>query len=304
MRKLSQAIVASLLTLGVASLLLAQGYQPPTQASPKDVYCSGFLSSTPLPSEVEIVMGEDAVGRIIYPQYDYVYLGKGADGGLTVGQRFQIVRPVDSPSSPEIEAFKNEHHLTREMRKPWYKKEYLGQYYQDIGQLEVRIVHPTIATALVTQACDAPNTGDILIPYQERPTPDYKPSDKFDHFAPPSGKAVGTVLPGKDFDYTMGQGDVLYAALGSNQGLKVGDYIRLFRAATGTDFEGYKGMSRGQWRRYRSMPEGVLVPLVPPDLPREVLGEALVVRVDGSTATAIITFSLREIHAGDFAEIE
>lgn len=305
MRNLGVAGLTILLVAGVATAALAQGYKAPEQANLKDVYCSGFISSTRVPNDLQVVMGEDAVGRVSYSQNDYIYLGKGADGGLQVGQRYLVVRPVNSPSSPEAEAFKDEHKYHRELYGAWYKKDYVGQYYQDIGQVEVKIVHPSIATAYVTYACDPLMRGDLLIPMEERPSPEYKPSEYFDRWAPPSGKASGLILPGKDFAYTMGQGDVLYATVGANHGTVVGDYLTLYRPATGTQFEGYNKMEKGQWKSYRGVPEGVILPYkIRPDLPREILGEALVIRVEEKTVTALITHSLRESQAGDFVEVQ
>ncbi len=315
MKRLATMVLVSLLLVAAAALPgLAQGYRAPEQANPKDVYCSGFLSPR-IGSDLRIIGGLDAVGRVMYSDNDYVYLNKGSNGGMGVGTRYMIVRPVDNNSSPEVDAFPKEHHMTKEFKKAWYEKEYIGQYYQDVGQLEVKYVYGTTSTAQVTHACDAVGEGDYLVPMEERPAPEYKPSSNFDRFAPPSGLASGLIMPGKDFAYAMGQGDVLYAALGSSQGVKVGDYIRAYRAGTGTNFAGSYGMRLGHWERYRGIPEGADIPPLREhlssfssryfeDLPREVLGEALVVRVSENSSTAIITESLIEIHAGDFVELE
>lgn len=311
MRKLALAMVVSL-TLGAAVLAVAQGYEPPTNVNQKDVYCSGFVSATLLPDELRIIMGEDAVGRLIYSDNDYVYLSKGSDGGLRVGQRFLVVRPFDDPSLPEVEAFKGQHKLSGASDEgAWYEKEYLGQYYQDIGRVEVTAVHPTSAIARVTHACDAVGLGDITIPFQERPFPEYKPEEEFDRFAAPSGLPVGVLLAGNDFSHQFGQGNVVYVALGSKDGVVVGDYVRLFRPAHNTAYEGYRKIVMGQWKRYRGVPEQstkqwVSKPLPigeREDLPRESMAEALVVNVQERVSTALVTSSLRESHAGDFAEL-
>jgi len=39
-------------------------------------------------------------------------------------------------------------------------------------------------------------------------------------------------------------------------------------------------------------------------LPREILGEGIVLRVSGNTATVMITAVRREIYAGDYVELE
>jgi peptidoglycan-associated lipoprotein len=303
MNRLVVATLASLLVVGLAPLCATAQYEVPPVARYGTVYCSGFVASQPVETHLQIVMGEDGIGQQIYSVRDYVYLDKGSDGGVAVGQRYSIIRPWDNPTAPEAEGFAGEHEMTRQFGHPWYKKRYIGQYYQDIGQLEIKQVYPTKSTAQVTYTCDAPMVGDVLVPFQERPRPEFKPTEDFDRFAAPSGKAVGQLLAGKDFAYTFGEGNVFYVTLGKDDGVVVGDYIRLYRSGSGGEFNGSKGLERGHWRSYRGVPDGVKIPDVPPDLPREVLGEAMVVHVGEKASTAVVTYSLRESHSGDYAEL-
>ncbi|MFQ5723457.1 MAG: OmpA family protein [Terriglobia bacterium] len=292
MKTLGRALTMTLLVLGGWQAAAAQGYEPPRRANHKDVYCSGFVAATPVPADLRIVMALDAVGRIIYSQYDYVYLSHGRNGEVQEGARYLVVRPVNDPDP--VEAFQNQQAIFHAM----------GQLYQDLGTLEVKTVHETTATAQVLEACDAIQAGDILIPYQQRPLPEFKPRQAFDRFAPPSGLAEGTVIMGKEFAHLMGRGDVVYVNLGTNQGVNVGDYYTLYRYGSGTLYAGYDDMGRGFIRRERGMPRGHELPRLRQDLPREVIGEAFVVHVDQSSSTAVITLSLMEAHAGDFVEVQ
>ena len=52
--------------------------------------------------------------------------------------------------------------------------------------------------------------------------------------APSNGKLSGRIVLGKDFDGVLGTGMKLYMNLGSNQGVKVGDYFRVVRSYTAT----------------------------------------------------------------------
>jgi hypothetical protein len=93
----------------------------------------------------------------------------------------------------------------------------------------------------------------------------------------------------------------MYVNLGAAQGVKVGDYMRLFRYQ-GKDIEAVpqtKGYAyqiygfgstpaRYEWK----------------DLPREVLGEGIVLNASRNAATVFVTFSSVEIYAGDNVEIE
>ncbi len=293
MKTLGRAFLPALLLAAISLPAVAQvGYEPPRRANLKDVYCSGFVASSRLPEDLHIIMGEDALGRITYTQRDYVYLSQGRNGGVQEGQRYLVVRREDD-SNP-IDAF----------GRQWAILNSVGELYQDIGQLRVHTVHETTATAEVVEACDSLQAGDIVIPFQKRPQPDYKPAQEFNRFAPPSGLAEGTILLGKDFAHTIGQGDPIYVNLGTNQGVELGDYYTLFRYASGTLYEGYQGIRRGQTDLERLRSVNYDVPGIRKDLPREQIGEALVVHVDEDSSTAVITLSLTEVHAGDFVELQ
>ena len=143
--------------------------------------------------------------------------------------------------------------------------------------------------------------GDILQPYQDRPAPPYKDPATFDHFAPVSGKPVAMVVAGKDYGQIYGKLSAVYVNLGTNQGVKVGDYLRIFRyqgsmAETVPQTKGYQYFMYGfgsapmryEWN----------------DLPREILGEGIVINVNRNSSTMIITFNSIEVYAGDYIEIE
>jgi len=289
---LGRVLILSLLLAAASLPAAAQAYEPPTMANHKDVYCSGFVSSSSLPASLRIVMAEDAVGRVTYSQNDYIYLSQGQNGGLSVGTRYLVVRPVNDPNP--VEAFKRQNAILKA----------IGRLYLDLGWVQVTGVHPTTATALVGEACDALQAGDVLIPFENRPIPEFKPSASFDRFAPMQSRGDATLVVGKEFGATFGEGDVVYINLGTNAGVKPGDYFRVYRYASGTIYEGFKKMGQGQLRRYRGVPPGYEIPKMRKDLPREVLGEAFVVRTDTNSSTAVVTLSLGEMHAGDFAELE
>lgn len=294
MKTFGRILMPALLLAGISLPAMAQklGYEPPRRANQKDVYCSGFVASQRLPEDLRIIMGEDALGRITYGQRDFVYLSRGANGGVQEGQRYFVVRPMSDPNP--IKAFGRQRAILNS----------IGQLYEDIGRVAVHVVHATTATAEVVEACDPLQPGDILVPFQPRPQPAYKPARAFDRFTAPSGRAEGTVILGKDFGHTMGEGDPIYINLGSGQGVELGDYYTIFRYASGSLYEGDKGVRRGQTDLKRLRGVNYDVPDIREDLPREVLGEAFVVHVDQHSSTAVITLSLTEVHAGDFVELQ
>ena len=108
-------------------------------------------------------------------------------------------------------------------------------------------------------------------------------------------------MAGKDYAQSFGKLSTVYVNLGANQGVKIGDYFRIFRyqggmAETVPQNRGYQYMTYGfgsapmryEWN----------------ELPREVLGEGIVINVDRNSSTMVITFSSIEVYAGDYVEIE
>jgi len=163
-------------------------------------------------------------------------------------------------------------------------------------------VQPKVSVAEVIFSCGYLQRGDILVPYQNRLTPPYRdPAAAFNHFAPVSGKPVAMAVGGKDYGQVFGKLSAVYVNLGTNQGVKVGDYFRIFRyqgsmAETVPQNKGYQysiygfgsAPTRYEWN----------------DLPREVLGEGIVINVSRNSSTMVITFNSVEVYAGDYVEIE
>ena len=105
----------------------------------------------------------------------------------------------------------------------------------------------------------------------------------------------------RDFQQSAGQGATVYVNIGAAQGLKVGDYVRVFRYQG--SMKEYAPQTRGYAYEifgYGSSPtryEGK-------DLPREVLGEGVVLNASRNSATVFLTFSSADIYMGDTVEIE
>jgi hypothetical protein len=177
----------------------------------------------------------------------------------------------------------------------------MGVQYADLGQLRVVNVLAKTAVAEVIFSCNMIQRGDIVRPFEERPTPPFKEPGPFDHFAPVSGKPVGTVVTSSSTQQSTGQGTTIYVNLGAAQGVKVGDYMRLFRYQ-GRDIE-----VAPQTRNYATEIYGFGSSPVKyewKDLPREVLGEGIVLNASRNSATVFVTYSSAEVFPGDNVEIE
>ena len=85
------------------------------------------------------------------------------------------------------------------------------------------------AIAQIEYACDGVNPGDTTIPFAEKPCVSFHTPVRFDRFLPASNKISGRIVMGKDFDSQLGTGHKVYINVGSNQGVKIGDYFRAVR---------------------------------------------------------------------------
>jgi hypothetical protein len=172
-----------------------------------------------------------------------------------------------------------------------------------------------MAVAQVEFSCDSILPGDVAIPFAEKPKTNFHATAKFDRFAPSSGKLSGRILLAKDFDAILGTGMKVYLNVGSNQGVKVGDYFRAtrsymadardpvdslsFAASIGEDTQ-KKLPSYGHRLLERSSGPSISVS----DMPRRAVGEVVVIGVTPTTATGMITFALEDVHIGDDVQLD
>jgi len=259
------------------------------QAPYSSVYCSGFVRDNKVSEETRIVSAEQSDYKIIFSQGDLVHINLGEDKGVRVGDRFMVVRQDVDPAKSE-----------------WFKGQFkimssMGTLYRDLGQLKVVNVQPKISVAQVSFSCTIMQRGDIVRPYEERAIPPIKDGSTFDHFAPVSGKPVGMVVSAVDYAQSPAKGSTMYVNLGAAQGIKIGDYVRIFRHQGALDetapvsknyqYEVYgfgSSPTRYDWK----------------DLPREVVGEGVVLNASRNAATVMLTFSSSEIYTGDNVELE
>jgi len=136
----------------------------------------------------------------------------------------------------------------------------------------------------------------------------------FDRFAPANGKLTGRVVLGKDFDGVLGTGMKLYMNMGSNQGVKVGDYFRVVRSYTATLKDPVDSLSsKRRLRKTRRRFRPPLKPIASPgpkgehpcaDLPRRAVGEVVVLNVTPTASSAMVVFALEDVYAGDTVELD
>jgi hypothetical protein len=266
--------------------------QPVAAATSPDysaVYCSNFVTSDRGKEDSYLVSGEESATKMVFALRDLVSINKGSNQGVHVGDRYSVFRAEKDPT--EVQWFKWQNKLMKAM----------GTLYKDAGQLKVVNVQPNVSTAEVVFVCDYLQRGDLISPLQERPSPPYKAAATFDIFAPPSGKSVGMVVVGKDFSQVYGKLGTVYVNLGTSQGVHVGDYLRIFR------YQGQHAELAANYANYQYEMYGfgsTPVKYKWNDLPRDVLGEGVVLNVGPNSSTILVTVSRMDLYAGDYVEVE
>lgn len=296
------------LVVTLAGAVAAAQDKPPQVPSSNDIYCAGTVTTESVPNDTYIVTGEESNVRMTFNNGDAVYISKGSSQGVKVGDVFLAVRKVVDVGG--IDWTKWQSSILRKM----------GDVWEDEGRVRVTIVRPDVSIGRVEHACSYLQRADVLLPFVERPAPPLKSEDNFDRFAPANGKPLAMIITGKYFQQQVGREDVVYVNLGSGQGVKVGDYFRIFRY-TGTQHETVYQTPRYAFDQEDGMALTTKQVLgvggisvygygdAPKkwdwnNTPREDIGEGIVLRTGPNSSTMMITFSLREIYPGDYVELE
>jgi hypothetical protein len=263
-------IALSALVLGLTATLAA-AQSKPMRPSPGVVYCSGIVTTEPVPRNTYVITGEGSDYRIVFNDGDDVFINKGSDDGVKAGDEFQVVREVQDPYVVQWTEW--EQHILNKM----------GRLWNDEGQLKVLVARPEI-----------------------------KIESHFDRFAPSNGKPMAMIITGKNYIAAMGDQDIAYVNLGSAQGVKVGDYFKIFRYQ-GTQTETIYQTPRYAFDQNYGMSVNDVHILgfgsVPKkwnwsNVPRQDIGEGIVLRTAPNSSTVLITLSLSEIYPGDYVELE
>jgi hypothetical protein len=153
------------------------------------------------------------------------------------------------------------------------------------------------------------------VPFTEKPSISFHPPLRFDRFVPNTGKTAGRIVLGKDFDSVLGTGMKAYMNIGTDKGVKVGDYYRAvrsysadlndpvdslsFAASTAEDTQRRPPSIEGTWMTKTRGPN-----IHVGDLPRRAVGELVIISATPTTSTGMIVFSLEDVYVGDAVELD
>jgi hypothetical protein len=282
-------------TLPSASSFPVERIQMPTKA---DLYCAGFISKQHLPDSAFIAGGLQTPTTAKFADGDMVYL---AGKGYEVGQQYEVIRELRDMN--EFEQFTGQHALLKAA----------GQPYGEIALVRIIDTRHKMAIARISFSCDTVNPGDVIAPYVEKAPIAFHPPMRFDRFIPPTGKLSGRIIQSKDFDGEVGSGGKVYINVGSNQGVKVGDYFRAVRFYTAdlrdpVDSLSFKAAISEDTQakqpsidpKFGTKNNGVIIHVA--DMPRRSVGEMVIIGTTATTATGMVVFAMEDVHLGDGVE--
>jgi hypothetical protein len=296
-----------------ATVILPESRQPAPAARPSESACGGFIEQAAQASSGQIVGAEEERERRVFGEGDMVFVDAGAQSGLRVGQEFTVVRPRG-----------------RFQSKFSRKGGSLGVYTQEVGRLRVVRVRDRVSVARVTVACSDLLLGDLLRPGAGRAVPRARAEESLDRFAEPTGKQTGRIVLARDGREMVSLDQVVFIDLGGEDGVKAGDYLTVYRPQNhgtiveygdeiaanarrgfqGEEFRGGEHSNQAQrvedvnGSQYATTVKTPSIKRRRPPVPRKVVGEIVILHVEGRTATAVVTRVAQEIHTGDAVEVQ
>ena len=266
-----------------------------------DEYCAGFINKDVLPNANYVIGSLDSPNTSKFVLGDAVYL---SGTGFATGQQYSVVRELRNPN--EDWAFNGQEKLLKAT----------GHAYAELGRIKIVDTRNHTPVALVEYSCEPMVPGDTLIPFAEKTHITLRESARLDRYQPATSKPTGRLVLARDFDTFLGMGSKVYLNLGSNQGIKVGDYFRTVRPywmdrddevdsislrASVVDDTQMNPPSL-EPAMFTKNGKGPVIHLA--DYPRRAVGELVVLNVTPTSATAMVIFALEDLHLGDFAELE
>ncbi|MGA2609293.1 MAG: hypothetical protein ABSH01_17765 [Terriglobia bacterium] len=272
-RSLSVAAVWFIFPVAVALGQQTPPASPIPAATQSQVDCTGFIATSNVPKDIIVLDGANNDLESALRQFtpsESIYLYHRHKGNFSVGEEYSLLRPAKA-------LFRT----TRYGGEHW-SIHALGNPYEDVGRVQVTHVTPEGAVAEVSFACGPIYPGDLAVPYQPRPIPDYVPAE-LDRFVLPNGKIQGTITAARNNFASLAGGDIVYLNFGGKQGAQVGQRYRVY----------YALHSPAPWAVF-----------VHPPIPRETVGEIVVLSTQEKSSVAIIVNSTRDINLGSRVELE
>lgn len=262
----------------------------PQAPSYSDLYCAGFISNESISVANTVGAGINSPNETQYGTGNTIYL---LGSGYQDGALYTILRPLRDPN--RYEPFKGQRRAIQE----------LGQPYAEVARVRVKALRGPAAVADIEFACQHVSVGDIVVPFREHPAISYRKNTVIDQFPNSVPRVSARVVMAREFDTQVATGQKVYISAGADKGVKVGDYFRIVRGYDKSkidpvDATAYKAPPGDDTQKVQGRVTGPVTKL----LPVHTLGEAIVLNVTPTSATAMITNALYNIQVGDEAQLE
>jgi hypothetical protein len=259
-----------------------------SSVSHADLYCAGFITRDKYSRERYVAGGLNSPDVTGFVRGDIIYLD-GAD--YESGTRISLIRQVKDP----------------DLMKPFPMRKLRQSFdlFSELGYADVIEMRGGIAVAKVEFSCDAILPGDLVVPFVQKAPVSVRRTTEVNFFPAQKPTLSGQVLGMQDFDQFVGTGRKIYFNLGSEQGVKPGDYFLLTRTYSRNEMDVAEALllKSGMYDDTRVNAAPTREDSVE-KLPRHVVGELVVLEVTSAGSTGMITFSKEEIHPGDTVQAE
>lgn len=194
---------------------------PVPLASEHDLYCFGYIGHPNEPMPNTIFAWEDYEVRYqpgaIYQEIegsegDLVFVTGGTSTGLTAGETYLIVTPMELVEHPRTH-------------------DVIGRYYEFRGQVRILCADANQSRGLITQSCSEIPIGSHLKPMPQLPIPLARVPPMPAFCDPLSGKTRGYIvnLKGGTHLESAGEGQVVQVNLGHDDQIQPGEFLTVFR---------------------------------------------------------------------------
>jgi hypothetical protein len=266
-----------------------------------DIYCTGYITESTLWPESMVIGGEKENFQASFTQGDVVFINKGREEGVRSGAVYYIIRPLGK------------------FKHPFDKKRKLGTFVREVGMLRVIQVNEKTSTAEVTVSCEMVEMGDLLKPYEEKLAPEPREGQPLPLHGESSDDISGQIVMARNYQEFVSANNIVFIDLGERQGVKEGDYFTIYHKITSKrenigeypndkiDNWRDRGYESDHWRGGDFSNQSVAkerkkILKDRPKIPRKVLGEMIVLKVEKGTAVALITRTVGEVNIGDRVE--
>jgi hypothetical protein len=266
-----------------------------------DIYCTGYITESTLWPESMVIGGEKENFQASFTQGDVVFINKGREEGVRSGAVYYIIRPLGK------------------FKHPFDKKRKLGTFVREVGMLRIIQVNEKTSTAEVTVSCEMVEMGDLLKPYEEKLAPEPREGQPLPLHGESSDDISGQIVMARNYQEFVSANNIVFIDLGERQGVKEGDYFTIYHKITSKrenigeypndkiDNWRDRGYESDHWRGGDFSNQSVAkerkkILKDRPKIPRKVLGEMIVLKVEKGTAVALITRTVGEVNIGDRVE--